>query len=245
MFLASQNLLRRRKQPPWSLGFGPIQRIDKSAFTLLELLIVIGIIVVLLVALLPAVNSLSKSGGRKAGVSNLQGAIEQARAQAIKDGLATYIAFPTTLPGTPNEEMIQRYSYHSYALFEDDPANPTTPKQLTPWRTLPVGISLRSKKDTGAEQHGGIDTLPTGPTFPFQPTSNSASFPFIKFSGNGEIESPAADVLLVLFEGHVSSGTEIISGGKDPFSNPLASEALAISHLTGRAQPTATPTPTS
>src|ERR1700693_2696656 len=64
-------------------------------FTLLELLVVIGIISILLVAIVPAVNSLSKSSGRKAAVNNLLGAIEQARVQAIKDGQAAYLVFPT------------------------------------------------------------------------------------------------------------------------------------------------------
>ncbi len=52
-----------------------------TAFTLIEMLVVIGIISILLVAVIPAVNSLSKSGGRKASISALLGAIEQTRAQ--------------------------------------------------------------------------------------------------------------------------------------------------------------------
>jgi prepilin-type N-terminal cleavage/methylation domain-containing protein len=56
------------------------------AFTLIELLVVIAIIAILLVAVVPAVNTLSKSSGRKATASLLLGTIEQARAQALKDG---------------------------------------------------------------------------------------------------------------------------------------------------------------
>src|SRR5438132_5319676 len=102
-----------------------------SGFTLLELLVVTGIIVLLLAAIMPAVNSLSKSNGRQASIANLLGGIEQARAQAIKDGQSTYVVFPTTFSSTdPN--LIQRYSYRSYAIFEDDPAAPTPTPGATP-----------------------------------------------------------------------------------------------------------------
>src|SRR5689334_22329245 len=68
-----------------------------NAFTLLELLVVLGILAILLVAIVPAINSLSKSSGRKAAIGNLLGAVEQARAEALKSGRATYIVLPADL----------------------------------------------------------------------------------------------------------------------------------------------------
>src|SRR3954453_4059065 len=97
----------------------------------------------MLAAGIPAINSLSKSGGRKAALSNLLGALEQARTEAIKAGRPTYVVFPDVIPGA-DASISDRYAYRSYAIFEDDPDNPTTPKQLTNWRTLPTGISIRS-----------------------------------------------------------------------------------------------------
>src|SRR5437660_12009327 len=101
------------------------------------------IIAMLLVALIPAIG-ISKSSGRKGAISNLLGAIEQARAEAIKSGQATYIVFPTFSSGT-SQTTLDRYNYKSFAIFEDDPANPATPKQLTRWQTLPTGIAIRAK----------------------------------------------------------------------------------------------------
>jgi len=79
------------------------------SFTLIELLVVMGIISILLVAVIPVVNSLSKSSGRKTAVSNLLGAIEQAHSQAIKDGQATYVVFPTFTSGS--QATLDRYHY--------------------------------------------------------------------------------------------------------------------------------------
>ena len=132
-----------RKQVAPAFTLVPALRGRFRAFTLVEMLIVMIIMLIALGALIPAVTSLSKSNGRQAATSNLIGAIEQARAEAINSGQPTYVVFPTTLSSTdPN--LVQRYSYHSYAIFQDDPLNPTTPKQLSGWKTLPTGVSLRS-----------------------------------------------------------------------------------------------------
>ncbi len=197
-----------------------------SAFTLVEMLVVIGIISVLLVAVIPAVNSLSKSSGRKGAINNLLGVIEQARAQAIKDGQATYLVFPTFSAGT--QATLDRYSYKSFAIFEDDPGNPAAPKQLTPWKTLPTGISIRS---------GSLSALPDPAadispalTISFTPdASASAAYRCIKFNTEGGVELPNNNVSLSIFEGLVKQGNEILT------SNPIVSETLTISHLTGRA----------
>jgi prepilin-type N-terminal cleavage/methylation domain-containing protein len=226
-----------RKQVAPGFTWVPALRGRFRAFTLVEMLIVMIIMLIALGALIPAVTSLSKSNGRQAATSNLIGAIEQARAEAIKSGQPTYVVFPTTLSSTdPN--LVQRYSYHSYAIFEDDPLNPATPKQLSGWKTLPTGVSLRSAISSWSLA-----------SFQFTPVGSAQSFPFLKFNANGEVEAPAAppaNVLLGIFEGYVvSNGSEVITGAKDSSNppNPLASEYISVSRITGRAEPTATPTP--
>ena len=208
-----------------------------SAFTLVELLVVIGIISILLVAVIPAVTSLSKSSGRKAAVSNLLGAIEQARAQAIKDGQATYVVFPTFNAGA-TQAILDRYNYKSYALFEDDPANPTTPKQLTAWKTLPTSVSLRSAISSPPWETAAFIFTPLNAT-------QTQTFPYLKFNASGEVESPPnpappnpPSVSIAIFEGYVNGGTEVITGKKDASGNPLATESISVARLTGRATST-------
>jgi len=200
-------------------------------------MIVMAIIVILLVALVPAINSLGKSSGRKAAIGSLLGTIEQARSNAIKSGRATYVAFPAFSNGSST--TIDRYHYRAFAIFEDDPANPSTPKQLTSWKTLTNGVSLRAKPGVS----GSVTDLPdasalTPPaTLVFVPESAATvAFHCIKFNANGEIESPPNDVKLTVFEGHVGGATEIVTSSKDANGEPAALESLKIAHLTGRAE---------
>jgi type II secretory pathway pseudopilin PulG len=213
---------------------------SETAFTLLELLLVMGIIIIALAALVPAVTSLSKSGGRRAARNSLLGGIEQARAEAIKSSQATYVVFPAFTSGTPS--TLDRYNYRSYAIFEDDAANPGNVKQLTDWKPFPTGVALRK---------AGIDALPDPATltppvaFSFAPDTSAAPLKCFKFNSNGEVQAPAGNVLLGIFEGYVNGGTEVATT-KDGNGNPSAVEYLMVSQFTGRAEPAdavTTPTP--
>ena len=207
------------------------------SFTLIELLVVMGIIAALLVAAIPAVNSLSKSSGRKGAISNLLGVIEQARAQAIKDGQSTYVVFPAQPVGgsstITDKSILDGYFYRSVAIFEDDPSVPGTPKQLTAWKTFPTGVSLRS----------AISATPwtSDLNFTFTPegADKTEQFPYLKFNSNGEVELPvpaSGPVQITIFEGFVSGTTEVVTGKKDGSGNPLAAESISIARLTGRAE---------
>jgi type II secretory pathway pseudopilin PulG len=214
------------------------QRERASAFTLLELLIVMGIIVIMLVALVPAVTSLSKAGGRRAARDSLLGGIEQARAEAIKSGQATYIVFPTFTSASATQSTLDRYNYRSCAIFEDNAANPGNVKQLTDWKSFPTGVALRS---------AGIANLASPPpTFTFTPDRNASTtaFRYLKFNANGEVQAPAANVLLGVFEGYVEgdvNNASEVATTKDASGNPSAVEYIMVSQFTGRAEPTAAP----
>jgi prepilin-type N-terminal cleavage/methylation domain-containing protein len=205
----------------------PELREHHCAFTLLELLVVMAIIVLLLAMVVPAVTSLSKSNGRKAAIANLLGGIEQARAQAIADGQATYVVFATFGSGT-SQAILDRYNFKSYAIFEDDPANPGAVKQLTPWRILPTGVSLLS------ESLGALATS----TFTFTPLTATATFPFLKFTSDGGVDpastplSSTGSVPFGIFEGYVNGSIDNYT------STNKFTETITVGRFTGRAEDT-------
>jgi len=212
-----------------------------TAFTLLELLVVMGIIIIALAALVPAVTSLSKSGGRRAAHNSLLGGIEQARAEAIKSAQATYVVFPTFTSGA--QSTLDRYNYRSYAIFEDDAANPGSVKQLTGWKSFPVGVALRAAGVAALSNLADPAALTPPVAFSFAPDVSAAPFRCFKFNSNGEVQVPAGDVLLGIFEGYVNSGSEVATT-KDGSGNPSAVEYVTVSQFTGRAEPAASPNPT-
>src|SRR5438093_4104478 len=236
-----------RKQFASAFRLAPALRGRLRAFTLVEMLVVLGILVILLSAVLPAVTSLSKANGRKAAMANLLGGIEQARAEAIKSSQATYVVFPTFGAGTA-QSTLDRYNYKSYAIFEDNAANPGSVKQVTPWKALPTGVALRATGTAALANLTDPASLNPAPTFSFTPdTGTTPAFRCLKFNFNGEVEAPATNVLLGVFEGYVSNGTEVVTSGKDANGDPAAVEYIAIAQFTGRAEPAdavATPTPT-
>lgn len=234
-----------RKQFAPSSTLAPALRRRIRAFTLIEILVVLGMIVILLSALLPAVTSLSKANGRKAAMATLLGGIEQARAEAINTSQATYVVFPTFVAGTA-QSTLDRYNYKSYAIFEDNAANPGSVKQLTGWKALPTGVALRAAGTAALANLVDPASLTPAPTFTFTPdTGSTPAFRCFKFNTNGEVEAPAANVLLGVFEGYVSNGNEVATSGKDGSGNPAAVEYISIAQFTRRAEPAdAMPTPT-
>jgi type II secretory pathway pseudopilin PulG len=220
---------------------------SETAFTLLELLVVMGIILIALAALVPSVTSLSKSGGRRAARNSLLGGIEQARAEAIKSGQATYVVFPTFTNGT--QSTLDRYNYRSYAIFEDDASHPGNVKQLTDWKSFPTGVALRAAGTAALSNLADPTTLTPPVTLSFTPDTGAGPFRCFKFNSNGEVQAPAGDVRLGIFEGYVNSGNEIATT-KDGSGNPSAVEYLMVSQFTGRVEladtvlaPTPTPAP--
>src|SRR5947209_11027502 len=206
-----------------------------GGFTLLELLIVVGIIAMMLVALVPAVTSLSKSGGRRAARDSLLGGIEQARAEAIKSGQATYVVFPMFSNGM--QSTLDRYNYRSYAIFEDNAASPGNVKQLTDWKSFPAGVALRAAGTAALSNLADPATLTPPVTFTFNPDTSATPFRCFKFNSNGEVQAPAANVLLSVFEGYVNNGPSEVATTKDGSGNPSAVEYLTVSQFTGRAEP--------
>lgn len=136
---------------------------EKRAFSLIELLVVIGIIGLLASVGLPALRGLTGSTDINAATRQLVDDLGYARLQAISRRTTVYVVFvspkiltdPRVLNGmNPVEQREVRKlipgQYTTYALYAprslgDQPGNPT-PKYLTEWKSLPAGVLIDTNK---------------------------------------------------------------------------------------------------
>ena len=207
------------------------------AFTLIELMVVIGIISIMLVAIVPVVSSLSKSSGRKGAISNLTVIIEQARSLALSDSRNAYVAFAGPLPANAAPTLVDEYSYRSYAVFEDDATGVPHAIQVTKWQKLPSGISFRNQNESAGT--GTCLTSVTNSTtaaFSFSPTGATITCPYIEFDSTGSVVQPTsvAPMRLVVFEGSVRGGNEVATA-HDSSQQPVRDE-IQIGRFNGRAK---------
>src|SRR6266487_3311659 len=95
--------MRLTKQ--WSVVSGqwPVVRVKaQRAFTLLELLIVIGIIAVLLVLLAPAFTTIKSAGDITSAAYTIKGVLDTARTYAKANNTYTWVGFAGSVgPNTP------------------------------------------------------------------------------------------------------------------------------------------------
>lgn len=152
------------------------------SFTLLELLVVIGIIALLAATSVPAIRSISRTNTVAAGNRQMLDDLAYARRLAITGRRTVYVVFvPPTMRthfdtvrkeirGPVQQRQILRQltnlvsgQYTAYALFSrrtvgDQPGR-QTPRYLTPWRSLPDGIFVATNKfiDLGDEWTKEVD----------------------------------------------------------------------------------------
>lgn len=187
----------------------------EAAYSLVELILVCGVASLLLAITVPSVISLNPV--RKAGIHELAGFLENARAQAIAAGTEISVAFADE--SFPKSEDALR----SYALFAPDGEtstdleNTNTLKQVSPWRTLPTGLIFARGEHFDVEDDVAFRTLldlSAERSFPLSGLGNSGEvttlpLPALVFGPRGEIREPAfhqADALhLGVIEGHYDS----------------------------------------
>jgi len=154
------------------------------AFTLLELLVVIGIIGILAASSVPAIRSLTQSNSIAAGNRQMLDDLAIARQSAISGRRTVYVVFvPPTMRShfpviarnvrDPQQRALQLRQltnlvsgqFSSYALFTrrtvgDQPGR-GTPRYLTEWKSLPEGMLVATNKFIDLEEQwlAAADTL--------------------------------------------------------------------------------------
>jgi type II secretory pathway pseudopilin PulG len=183
-----------------------------GGFTLVELLVVIGIMLLMLKLTLPSIKSLMAGTTGSMARSQLIGDLNRARNMALRNGLPVYVVFMPVLSrigGTwdqgyfekdPNDPLKgeandllgkQAVAYALYAekLPGDQPRDPSN-HWLTDWKNLPEGFYFTETDLTK------ISTLAaTGVPLTFSHLKNSHSrlltremlLPYLMFNGEGEL----------------------------------------------------------
>lgn len=108
----------------------------RKGFTLVELLVVMGIMAILVMVAGPMFNGLTRSSGMKGATMQLSTTLSMARQWAITHRVKTYVVFPST-DGT-NKSFSSR-AYRAYNVMAYDEINRTN-AFLRDWAFLPQGF---------------------------------------------------------------------------------------------------------
>ena len=116
-------------------------RIRHHAFTLLELLIVIAIIVIVTAVTLMAYRGVATDVRMSAAVQNVGAVLEEARAQAIRDGRPTLVAFRSRRSSEGKhfvEAVVGQASGESF-LYSNEPNSAQESNYFPAARFAPIG----------------------------------------------------------------------------------------------------------
>jgi type II secretory pathway pseudopilin PulG len=223
------------------------------AFTLVEMLGVMGIIIVLLGICLPVVRGYNVAEGRHSAVASVMATLDRARMMAISDGLSTYVVFfATNTPPTGTQASPNAFG-RAYAIFEDDNNIDFTPVQQTPWMYLPSSMAFKVSSSNYLVPTVSItnrNLTSTDPSFTVAPAVLTASasekiqLPYLKFDNTGVADEQQAQYLRVLmFPGSVTpAGVEVTTQTAGTQAAQIALlEEIDIDPATGRPKYVANP----
>jgi type II secretory pathway pseudopilin PulG len=206
-----------------------------AAFTLVELLAVVGIMGLLAAVAVPALKGLTGSGSRKQALSQLMGALEIARNTAISTGTNAAVIFPDlNFPSEP-------YRYRSMAVISWNTTNSTdgTNVMTGSWITLPQGIVLHDKQINQLPALTNTTALRIPPSIN---TVNTNNLRAVVFQSDGGLEETCYTTTLT------TEGISFYEGAVVPPSKPTTTtntskqktnaETVTITRYTGRPQPT-------
>jgi prepilin-type N-terminal cleavage/methylation domain-containing protein len=207
---------------------------EQSAFTLVELLAVVGIMGLLAAVAVPALKGLTGSGGRKQALSQLMGALEIARNTAISTGTNAAVIFPDSTTDSTFGGPQNPYRYRSMAVVAWNSTNSTNPATMVgSWIVLPQGIALFPNSISALPQSTNI----TVRLLTSSSTTNCRAICFQSDGGLDENQSPLPTNGIAFFEGTVT--------GTKANTNSRASkfETVRLTRYTGRALPTVADAP--
>jgi len=201
----------------------------RRAFSLLEMLVVIGIIAIMMSLLVPAIGGFSSTAGRRGAVNIVMNTLEQARVAALESGRPVHVVFYRRVGTEPDAIMVAREP-------ENNPGSDPL-ERLTKWIKLPKGVLLHSPP-------AGITilsaSLPAGFATRISPSPQVATgetLNIVTFNETGGVDFPTSGRQLFLSEGvRGSGGDTAIASRKSAQVAGGGFEVISISRYTGRVQ---------
>ena len=212
-----------------------------AAFTLVELLAVIGIMGLLAAVGVPALKGLTGSGGRKQALSQVMGALEIARNTAISNRTNAAVIFPDSTFASGDAYKYRSMAVVSYfdtTIATNTKSNIPYEKLVSSWIVLPQGISFLPTylKTTTKTNMISVDA-----NIRIPPKTNNVSItcPGIIFQSDGGLLDGATNSIagVAFFEGTVTGTTT------NPTSKMTNFETVRLTRYTGRTLPTLAPDP--
>ena len=219
----------------------------QSAFTLVEMLVVIAIIGILMAIAMPTLSNFRRADATLAATRQLLDDVEHARQLAISRRTTVYMVFVppnfwtrltpawTNTPAAANlcDKQLTGYTFITKRSVGDQPGR-ESPRYLTPWRTLPEGMFIPLQKFT---------TLPNNyyARVP-NPSANASStnFNLYGFSTNA-VPFPTEDAPYVLMPCIEFNYSGQLVSGRDEFI-PLARGSVMVSRNPETKAPQFSPT---
>lgn len=201
------------------------------AFTITEMLAVLAVLAVVAAATVPVLTSLSKGSSRRAAVSQVMSALDNARGLALSRNTVHYLVLADTATHWP-----ENFRCRAFAIFAEEfnaEANRYICLPVTPWTLLPEGISFDPTAGVGEKTIFNEDA--TKVKVFYQPAGAQVEVPCFKFNSLGTLEdlTDPDQACVRLFEGIVDR-----DGKVRPTNNVglERTDLVRVSLVTGRAR---------
>lgn len=195
------------------------------AFTLLELLVVMGIMAIIAGLALPSIRNLSKPKGTSVALRQILDDLSYARSLALSTRSSVYFvmvptnlfSFTNSLYNTPQLQQLTNlisYQYRGYALYQrrsvGDQPGQSNPRYLTGWRGLPDQIlfppqaydNMSSNSGTFARANFFFPTV-DAPAWTLHYVAFNSQGQLVQIDSNGDEIPTHSDALIPLTEGSI------------------------------------------